>query len=74
MAATDADHPRGLTEEPPRTSLRQTHDGRCAMRDPCVVDDPPPLDQQLLPYATCIRVDGKDRRDPHAGPPGRMTT
>ena len=30
------------------------------------VDDPVPLDRHRRFYATCTRVDGADRRDPHA--------
>src|SRR5258708_26117365 len=38
------------------------------------VDDPLPLDRHHPSYATCIRVDGADRCDPHADSVGRVKT
>ena len=38
------------------------------------VDDPLPLDRHHPSYATYIRVDGADRRDPHVDFVGRVTT
>ena len=37
------------------------------------VDDPLPLDRHHPSYATYIRVDGADRRDPHVDPVGLVT-
>jgi DNA replication protein DnaC len=66
---------RGPTAPPhARRSVAREGTARRA-RVPSVdsVDDPLLLDRHHPSYATCIRVDGADRCDPHADPIGRVT-
>src|SRR5712672_4144831 len=68
------DRPRGPTAPPhARRSVAREGTARRA-RVPSVdsVDDPLPLDRHHPSYATCIRVDGADRCDPHADSVGAL--
>jgi hypothetical protein len=64
--------PQRLPTRAAPSLVRALRDARVPSMDS--VDDPVPLDRHHPSYATCIRVDGADRRDPHADFVGRVTT
>jgi hypothetical protein len=76
MNARALDRPRGPTAPPHarRSVAREGTTRRARVPSVDSVDDPLPLDRHHPFYATYIRVDGADCRDPHVDSVGRVTT